>query len=329
MIHVSANKSFYLLITVSLLIFLLIVSLLSKITPLTISHALYRCSEAIQGISISLPHAFPQLFVLLLFLIIGIGLLLLALQIYKTRMFVNKIIKNRIGTPNAVEKIASGIGISGKIIVVKGNNMSSFCFGLINPEIVLSKKLIDALTNTEIKAVLLHESYHLKNRDPLKILLSQVTISIFFFVPILKDFHKYYSLSKEISADRMVIQHQALAELKSALLKTISNGAPKISGVASFAGEGMLEERIRALTNNKSRVGLELSVLNVTVSLFVLVFAFSILHLPVHAMENDDGSHSYFIISSLEAHLLTCDKEVDTADIPFIKNELFTPIVGP
>ncbi len=65
----------------------------------------------------------------------------------------------------------------------------------------ISSNLIKSLSEGELKVVLLHESYHLKHRDPLKIILSQVATTMFFFVPILKDIHSHYALSKEISAD--------------------------------------------------------------------------------------------------------------------------------
>jgi beta-lactamase regulating signal transducer with metallopeptidase domain len=325
MIQVSANKAFYFLFIVSGLLILLLLSLLTKIGPLTIEHALYSCKQAITGFSIWLPHSSPPLFIVILLFIFLTGLSFLIYQINKTRKFVNNLLLTKVKTPQRVNEIAKEVGILGKVVVIETNSLTSFCYGLTLPRICLSLNIVKKLTDNELKAVLLHEKYHLQNRDPLKVLLSQVAISMFFFVPILRDFHKHYSYSKEIHADQVVSHTKYAKDLKSALLKTLTSSSPNLSGVAFFSGEGILEERVKALTSPNFKLRIQLSLSKILISFLVFAFSFLLLDLQVHAMENGDGSHSYFILSPEDDHLLFCDRENDTKDLPLGIPNLFSP----
>lgn len=316
MIQVSANKAFYILFAISVLLFFLLLSLLTKALPLTLSHVLYSCKEAIAGIAFPLPHSFPSGFVFTLFFIVSGGFLLLTYQVYKTKVFIKKVLKNeqsfssnKVPMPKKVKDITSELGITSKVDIVKDNAYSSFCYGLVSPRICLGLKLVKSLTKGELKAVLIHENYHLKNRDPLKVLLSQVAVSMFFFVPILKDFHKYFILSKELAADQLVIKAKLIQDLKKALAKSLGSLTPNLSGIATFANESNLEQRINALTVPNFKTVIHISLLKAFISTLVLIPAFAILNLPVYAMEDKDGSHSYFIMSAGKMAGASCFKD--------------------
>lgn len=323
---IGANKAFYLSFAVSALLLFLVFSLLTKVVPLTVSHILYSCKEAMAGISISLPHSFPSVFVLMLFFVVLIGLSLLTFQIYKTRLFIGRILKNKVTTPKRIKDIASEFGISKQVDIVSGNTHSSFCYGLILPRICLSLNLVNSLTNGELKAVLIHESYHLKNRDPLKVLLSQVAVSMFFFVPVLRDFHRYFILSKELAADQLVIRTKLMKDLKTALTKSLGNLTPNLSGIATFASENNLEQRVSVLTAPHFKTSINISLVKMLISALVLISAFGVLNLPVHAMENADGTHSYFIMSPGDTHMVSCIKENVTTEYPFSSEGSYSPM---
>ncbi len=323
---INANKAFYILFAVFSLLLFLVFSLLNKAVSLTVGHALYNCKEAIKGLFFSVPHSFPSLFVLMLLLVILIGLILLNFHVIRTKVFIGRILKNKVVTPRKVKDIASQLGIVNRVDVVKRSTFSSFCYRLLTPRICLSLKLVNSLNSGELKAVLVHESYHLKNRDPLKILLSQVVVSMFFFIPILRDFHKYYSLSKELAADQLVIRNRSLRDLKSALTKTLDSLASNLNGIASFVNEVGVEQRIKALTNLHFKADIRISVLKMVISIVVITGAFGILNLPVHAMENGDGTHSYFIMSPRDVHMVSCIKESATTELPFSSQSSFSPI---
>ncbi len=322
----GTNRAFYILLAVSSLLLFLVMRLFTKITPLAVSHILYNCKEALEGLAITLPHSFPSLSILVLSFVISVGILLLTYQYYKTRVFLNNILRKKTNIPKRIRDLISGLGVEGKVVIVKDNIFFSFCYGLIFPRICLSSTLVNTLTDGELRAVLVHESYHLKNRDPLKILLSKVAVSTFFFVPILKDFHNYYTLSKELSADKLVIKSKSLKELKSALLKALNNLAPNINGVAAFAGGDTLEQRVAALTVPHYRPGVKISLFKMIISGILLLIAFGSLDLPIHAMENEDGSHSYYVMSLDDSRMTSCVKETLTTEYPFSSQQLFSPI---
>src|SRR3989344_2956775 len=290
--RVSANKAFYILFGFFALGVYILFSLINKIAPLmTVSHTIYYCQKVLSNIlfaeqrgfaSFTLPHLAPPLVVLLLIFIILIGILLLAIQLSKSYLFIKKTLKNKVITPQKVNKIAKELGLVDKIDVVKTKSFSSFCYGFFKPRICLSLKLAKALNGRELKAVFIHETYHLKNRDPLKILLSQAATSMFFFVPTLRDIHNYYTLSKELAADQLAIQSKGIKYLKSALAKVLLNPHPVLTGVASF-GNDNLEQRINVLTNNK-KMSIKISSLNLLVSFIVFMFALIALNMPVYAI---------------------------------------------
>lgn len=323
----GANKSFYTLFLVSAIFLFLLLSVLVKIAPLSVSHALYSCKEAIAGFAISLPHSFPLIFAVLLFSFLGLGLLFLAYKVYKTKVFIKKILKNKVIIPKKVQNIALQLHIIDKIDVVQNNTFSSFCYGFFFPRICISLEFVNTLTKKELHAVLIHESYHLKNNDPVKVLLSQVAISLFFFVPVLRDFQKYYALTKEINADKLVIKTNFLNELKSALIKTLDNVNPRMSGIASLSSQNDLQKRVEILMNPEIAVRIGVSRLNVFLSVFMFAAALVILNTPVHAMENKDGTHTFIFVSSLEKHLASCTQENYSSELPFSSLN-YSPIIS-
>lgn len=322
----GTNRAFYILLTVSLLLLFLILRLFTKITPLAVSHVLYDCKEAMEGLAITLPHTFPSLFILVLSFVVLVGVLLLVYQYYKTRTFLNNILRHKITTPKKIKYLISELKIEDKVVVAYDNSFSSFCYGLFFPKICLSLRLVNSLTRGELKAVLIHESYHLKNRDPLKILLSKVAVSTFFFAPTLKDFHNYFTLSKELSADQLVIKSKYLKDLKSALSKVLNNLTPNINGVAAFTGEEAIEQRVAALTEPYYKLSVNISFLKIVISLIAPLIAFGTLDLPIHAMENTDGTHSYYIMSQEDMQTASCSAKNINVEFPFSPQESFSPL---
>lgn len=321
----EANKSFYTLLAISAFALLMVFGLLTKIVPLVVAHTIYYCQAKLSNIVFTLPHSFPSILVLALSLVILVGFSLLVFQLSKTAMFVRKVLKNKVKTPNKVRVITIELGIQDRLVVVKSRTLPSFCYGYIKPRICLSSSLIKSLSEGELKAVLLHESYHLKHRDPLKILLSQVAATMFFFVPILKDIHSHYALSKEISADQQAIKTNGLTKLRSALIKALNFSNPSLSGIAAFENESNLEKRIMVLTNRKDKFGLRISAVKLFISFLVFVFTFILLNLPVHAMEMEGNHHAYFICNYGDKCLLACSKGETTIEAPFSTEKPFTP----
>lgn len=321
----GANKSFYTLLLISLFVLLMVFGLLTKIAPLAIAHTIYYCQAMLSNIVFTLPHSFPSIFVLVLSLVILVGVFLLVFQLSKTTLFIRKFMQNKVSTPKKISVLSLELDVKNRLDVIKSKELSSFCYGYINPRICLTTGLIKFLSRNELKAVLLHESYHLKHRDPLRILLSQVAVSMFFFVPLLKDFHNHYALSKEISADQLAIRAKGLRELRSALIKAFNYTSPNLSAVTAFAGESNLERRIAVLTDQKNKFGIKIPKVNLLVSCLVLIFTFVLLNLPVYAIEMDGNHHAYFICNYGDECVLACSKGETTIETPFSTQKPFTP----
>lgn len=323
---IGANKALSILFVIFTLSLLILLGLIIKISPLTISHTIYYCQKAITNIILTLPHSAPSIFVTLSSLIIFIGLMLLIIKTHRTYRFVKVIIKQRIDTPNKVLVIARKLGITNKIDIIESNRFSSFCYGLFKPRICLSLNLVKSLNIGELEAVLIHESYHLKNRDPLKILLSQIAASMFFFIPTIGDFHNYYTLSKEVDADRLAIKMEKIRDLRSALTKTILNIAPALPGIASLANGDDLEKRVQFLIDTKQRIEFKLSFTRLIISVLFFTLATLTFSLPVFAIKNSDNTHSYFICLNGSKCTLSCYEQGVIGEIPFGKENNFTPI---
>lgn len=321
----GGNKSFYILLIISVFVLLMIFGLLTKIAPLAVAHTIYYCQAMLSNIVFTLPHSFPSIFVLTLSLVMLVGFSLLIFQLSKTTLFIRKVLKNKTAAPKKISNLSLELDIQDSLDVVKSKDLSSFCYGYINPRICLSIGLIKSLGKDELKAVLLHESYHLKHKDPLKILLSQVAVTMFFFVPLLKDFHNHYALSKEISADRLAIKFKGLKELRSALVKVFNYSNPSLSAVTAFAGDSNLESRIRVLADQKNKIGIKISKVKLFVSFLVIMLTLVLLNLPVYAIEMEGNHHAYFICNYGDECVLACSKGETTMETPFSTQKPFTP----
>lgn len=320
----SANKAFYLITLVASIFLLLTLTLLSKTLPLTVNHAIYFCQQAINGLMVSLPHSTPSMFVLILLTILGIGAGTLLISYYSSRVFINRLLKHKIKLPNKINQIAQEIGLKDRVDIVEFPGHISLCYGLLNPRVCLSRNLINKLSTRELKAVLLHESYHLNNKDPLKILLSNVMTSTFFFIPIFKDINRFFSFSKEMAADRLVINTLGKKDLKLALVKLLSTN-PMSTGFAYFNNTTNLEKRIAYITGDGKKMRSKLPWGSIFTSLSMLIIVGLFINLPVYAIENGD-THDYYLCTDKEKCMMSCTQESSTKEILFSTQEPFSSL---
>lgn len=83
----------------------------------------------------------------------------------------------------------------------------AFCAGFWRPRIWLTAGLVNLLTDEELIAVLVHETFHYRRRDPLRLLISRSLKSAFFFLPLIGDLARFTELQQEIAADEAVIEY--------------------------------------------------------------------------------------------------------------------------
>ncbi|HLQ33614.1 MAG TPA: M56 family metallopeptidase [Chloroflexota bacterium] len=152
--------------------------------------------------------------------------------------------------------------------VVESEDVFALCQGYLRPRVVLSTGLLELLSEEELEAVILHERFHLANRDPLKMLLARVAADAFFFMPIVAELAERYLCVKEIDADRAAMAAQRDAIPMTSAFCKVARSRQHLP-VSAVAAVGSLlqatEERIAHLTSGRasswrpSRIGLAVS----------------------------------------------------------------------
>lgn len=124
--------------------------------------------------------------------------------------------------------------------------------GLLRPMIYVSGELIDALTATELRAVLLHEESHRRRFDPLRSAIQRLPAALFFFYPLLSLLLRRLQQANELVCDENVVRAGVTGETYArALARTVRFGlAPRVQPFAAGVGGGaLLRLRFERLTN--------------------------------------------------------------------------------
>jgi beta-lactamase regulating signal transducer with metallopeptidase domain len=145
--------------------------------------------------------------------------------------------------------------------------------GFRNPKMILSTGLVNLLDNNELEAVIYHELYHKKHRDPLKIFLLSLFASIMWYIPILKWLHQKYKIVREVLADHYAINRQGTSvDLGSALLKMLKTGNRENMpfSYVSFA-DTSINYRIKYILNPQTEIPLKLPFMLTITSIYVFL----------------------------------------------------------
>lgn len=325
----TANKTLALLLVACTAVLLSLLSLFAKTIPLTAAHTVYYCQKALSSAAVMLPHFVPDILILSSAFVFTAGALLFVFQIVRTRLFIKRLISKRTSAPSKLNKVVGKLGLQTEIAVVVSRKQYCFCYGLLKPRICVSTSLLKRLTIPELTAVLLHETYHVKNYDPLKILLGKTAAAMFFFIPTFKEIHRHYTFSKEIAADKTAIACGYKTSLTNALDKLLTTKSPSYSLVAGLSESSDLEKRIFLLTETREKLAFQPSLPRLLFSGIVIVLLFFVLNAPVHAIAKDESSsdHSYFVCPFGGECLSSCKAEFRATDNPnFSPNRNFTPV---
>src|SRR5205807_10105183 len=97
-----------------------------------------------------------------------------------------------------------------------------------------------------------HERYHVRNLDPLKVLLVRALPATFFFVPALAALRSRYVAGRELAADRRAVQECGRGPLVGALLKVVRGPAwSELEVAAAIGGPELLEVRVAQLESGR------------------------------------------------------------------------------
>lgn len=151
-----------------------------------------------------------------------------------------------------LNQITNQLGITGQVEEIKSSSPTIFCYGIINPKICVSSKIVDLLNTAELRAVLLHETQHLLSREPARLLVIKF-INTFQFIPGIKNLTKKYLSFSELAADELATNNfTEKIDLARAMRKVLALEEKKAiqHGMALSHFSQVTEERVRALSEN-------------------------------------------------------------------------------
>lgn len=108
--------------------------------------------------------------------------------------------------------------------------------------------MIERMSADELQAVLAHERYHVRNRDPLKVVIARALSRAFFVLPAIGWLHHRYLARRELAADRRAVKESGRQSLVGALVKAVAGPHwSDLGGAAAIAGDDHLELRVSQL----------------------------------------------------------------------------------
>ena len=133
-----------------------------------------------------------------------------------------KLVKNIINTNNYLLSLEI-IKVNGNTVILENANELVFTAGFWQPKIYYTQKILNILTKAELESVIKHEEYHLKNKDPLKKLISAFLKDLLPYFPTKNIVLQNYLVLNELAADNNAMLTNSKHNLVSALLKIIDN----------------------------------------------------------------------------------------------------------
>jgi BlaR1 peptidase M56 len=205
---------------------------------------------------------------------ISLGLMALFRQLVATAVLIRRLVAQKVALPSSVVVAASGLDLDGRIDVVADIRPFSFCYWFVRPRICLSTGLVERLDPDELRAVLHHERYHLRQRDPLRQVVARYFAAGLYVVPVVDELLSFHTLQKEIEADQEAVRASGdVRSLASALYKLLPDADDVSLGLlVPVSSLSVTEARIDQLVAGRP-VSLALSPLSVLLSAGALVAA--------------------------------------------------------
>lgn len=244
---------------------------------------IHRCHLMLPG---------PKIFLIpgaLLLALLLLWLLLMGITAYRQHHSLVRFLRSLTFSQKWPEKLKLAVmssEIKTPVDYALGTLNLAFSYGLLSQRIVVSENIVQSLELEELTAILLHEEFHSRQKDPLRIFLMSMTFSYLGKIKIIANLCEYFQITAEITADRLAMLRlgNKAWSLPSALLKIIraeSYVPAHVPGAASA-----LESRIDFLINPGQMPGMNVSKLDyiaLTFYIFItlVALALSLQHLGV------------------------------------------------
>lgn len=169
-------------------------------------------------------------------------------QIAASRRLARRVSELELPLPDAVADAAARVGLRGRVQLLDSDQRFSFAYGALTPRVVVSRGLQAAADADELDAVLEHERYHVRNLDPLKVVLARALPATFYYAPALSALKVRYVAGRELAADRRAYQSCGRKPLAGALFKVVRGPSwPELQTAAAIGGPELLDARITQL----------------------------------------------------------------------------------
>ena len=242
----TADRAFGVLVLLALGSSALLVALLAALLP--------RATALASGATADTASVVALLVLVLATLGIALGLISLFRQLLATLGLIHSLLARKIATPRRVAAIAASIELADRVDVVQDPRPFSFCYWFRSPRICLSTGLIKRLGDAELRAVLHHERYHLRQRDPLRLVIARYFAAGLYVVPVVEELVEYYTVQKEVAADQAAVRAMGgVRELASALFKVLPDAEDVDLGLLAPVGSlSVTEARIDQLVDGRT-----------------------------------------------------------------------------
>lgn len=213
-------------------------------------------------------------------LLLTIGLLALLWQSWRSKRALQRLMRYaQVAPPLPLLAEISDWGIKpSDFVLIESREAVAFCFGFLRPRICLSTGFVALLSKSQLRAAISHEDYHRQNFDPLRILLLEALSKALFFLPIVQEYVKLYTIHLELAADRYAVERAGKAALAGALHRLLNQASSPKASYGIIAGISANSARIAALLGDRSPYhGISLRSLLIS-SLIIWLFCLALMY---------------------------------------------------
>lgn len=269
---------------------------LQKYFLIFLHHTIYYCQEMVKTLSFRLPGNIGMVVFSILLLILITALIKFILTVVRVYNLRKDLLRNSI-EDMSMSQILNRLDLESRVKIVNSTKPYALCFGVREPKIYLSTKLIKMLSIKELEVVLRHEKYHLEHRDTLTLMLATIFESLLPFFPLISDFIRQYRIDRELSADEAASLGIGGNKHLSSVLTKLLKYEPGFAFIASpaIADVDTLEARIQRLINT-SVVSRKFHFKNVAISSLSVGFLFFLALSPVNAVELHTEGHDVMMV---------------------------------
>jgi Zn-dependent protease with chaperone function len=182
----------------------------------------------------------------------AVGVWSLLRQIRASRRLARRVGELALANPDELAAASRRAGLEGRVVLVDSDERFSFAYGAMTPRVAVSRGLLELASVEELDAVLVHERYHVRNLDPLKVLFARALPAAFFYLPAFGNLRERYVAGRELAADRRAVDRLGRKPLAGALLKVVRGPAwPELQTAAAIGGPELLDVRLAQLESGR------------------------------------------------------------------------------